>query len=218
MKELGETIFDILYLVSVLSMGFYIISVYRKKEEQLMGYSLVTLGFGDAFHLIPRIVSYKLSFNFASILGMGKLITSITMSVFYVFLYYIYLHTYKVEKNKNMEYTIWFLLIIRVILYMFVENNWLSPDGSLTWSIIRNIPFVILGIIIVILYFQKRKEDNYLKYLYLFIILSYIFYIPVVIFASTRPIVGMLMIPKSICYILIAISFLRKVKNKISTE
>ena len=213
MKELGETIFDLLYLASVLSMGFYILSCYKKREEELMGYSLIVLGFGDAFHLIPRIISYNFSFNFISILGIGKLITSITMTIFYLFLYYIFLLNYEEKKKKSMSIVIWFLLILRIILCLFMENGWLTGKNTIEWSIIRNVPFIIIGMLITFLYFRKRKDDKYLKFIWIYIFLSFVFYIPVILLSNSMPSIGLLMIPKTICYILISISFFRKVKN-----
>ena len=51
------------------------------------------LGAGDSFHLVPR--SYALWTNGleanAAALGFGKFVTSITMTVFYLILYYIWL-------------------------------------------------------------------------------------------------------------------------------
>lgn len=213
MKELGETIFDILYIISIISMSFYIMSSSKKKEIEFMGYSLLILGFGDAFHLIPRIVSYKFDFNFVSILGIGKLITSITMTAFYVLLYYVYIYNFKKEKNKFITCFIWILMIARIVLCMFLENGWLSGETSLNWSIIRNIPFIILGLIIMIIFFKNRKEDKYLKFIWLYIFLSFAFYIPVIILSSSVKMIGVLMIPKTLCYLLIAISFVRKAKN-----
>lgn len=52
----------------------------------------VTLGFGDSFHLIPR--AYALCptglSDYVFALGIGKFITSITMTVFYILLYYVW--------------------------------------------------------------------------------------------------------------------------------
>lgn len=49
----------------------------------------VTLGAGDAFHLIPRAVALCTTGldSFTAALGIGKWITSITMTIFYVLLY-----------------------------------------------------------------------------------------------------------------------------------
>ena len=55
------------------------------------GLMAVLLGTGDSFHLVPRVYALwtdGLEAN-AAALGTGKFITSITMTVFYLILYYI---------------------------------------------------------------------------------------------------------------------------------
>ena len=55
MQAIMETLFDIFYLTSVITLG--IIMASRKqaqKQYQLFGIMAILLGFGDAFHLIPR--------------------------------------------------------------------------------------------------------------------------------------------------------------------
>ena len=205
----GESFFDILYLLVALIIG---IKVLKKdnKLSKLMGYSIITLALGDAFHLVPRVLNYFINYDFKMYLGVGKLITSITMTIFYIFMYYIYLKNYEIKENKKITYTIWLLSIIRIILCLLPYNNWLTNDSPFIWGVIRNIPFVIMGLIITILYFNKRNIDKDFKYIWLYILLSFIFYMIVVLGASSINILGMFMLPKTICYILIIIFFNRK--------
>ena len=214
MKVYGELVFDILYLIIITAIAIYILSSEKKKISILMGMSLLFLAFGDAFHLVPRILSNFLSFNFDGLLGIGKLITSITMTAFYLFLYYIYMNNYDVKRNKSLTIIVWVLFIARIVLCLMPQNRWLDNASVESWSIIRNIPFIILGILIIVLFFKKMKDDKYFKYLSFVITLSFAFYIPVILLASEHPKVGMLMIPKTICYIIISIIYLRK-NNKL---
>ena len=46
-----------------------------------------------------------------------------------------------------------------------------------------------------------------------YVLLSFLFYIPVAVFAGLVPMLGMLMLPKTICYILMIIAFLKRVKT-----
>ena len=85
MQALGETIFDIFYLGGVLTLG--ILMLIRSKgwnQYRFFGLMAVILGAGDSFHLVPRCIALwgsGLEANAAS-LGIGKLITSITMQMF----------------------------------------------------------------------------------------------------------------------------------------
>ncbi|MPN61472.1 hypothetical protein SDC9_209209 [bioreactor metagenome] len=80
---------------------------------------------------------------------------------------------------------------------------WTSANAPLSWGIYRNIPFALMGILIIYLFYTSAKEhnDKAFKYMYLTIVLSFAFYIPVVLFADTIPLVGMLMIPKTCAYV-----------------
>ena len=79
----------------------------------------------------------------------------------------------------------------------------------MTWGIIRNVPFVLLGAAICCLYFRKRKEDRIFAPVWVYILLSFLFYSPVAVGAGAVPMLGMLMLPKTVCYILLIVVFLR---------
>lgn len=174
-----------------------------------MGIAALLLGCGDAFHLVPRVLNYFLDADMTVWLGVGKLITSVTMTIFYLLLYYVWLGHFKEKKDRNLTVAIWGLAVIRIILCLFPQNGWLQNSSDLTWGIIRNIPFVILGAIICYLFFRNRKKDRIFSRMWLYILLSFAFYIPVAVGAGMVPILGMLMLPKTVCYILMVVVFLR---------
>ena len=91
MQAFGETLFDVVYLVLVITVGIKMIRQSKgARQYRLFGIMAVTLECGDAFHLVPR--AYALCTtgleNYTAALGIGKFITSITMTVFYILLYY----------------------------------------------------------------------------------------------------------------------------------
>jgi hypothetical protein len=61
------------------------------------------------------------------------------------------------------------------------------------------------------MFFQKRQDDHVFSNIWLYILLSFLCYIPVAVGASLVPAFGMLMLPKTICYILMIAAFLRAV-------
>ena len=207
----GESLFDVLYLITAIIIGIIILLKGKNKLYRLMGYSVLILGIGDAFHLVPRVLNYFINYDFNMYLGVGKLVTSITMTIFYIFMYYIYLNNYKVKENKKLTYCIWGLSIIRIILCLLPGNEWLTNNSPFIYGIIRNIPFVIMGIIITVLFFRNKDKDLVFKNIWLFITLSFIFYIIVVLGSSKVSVLGMFMLPKTICYVLIMFVFKKKV-------
>lgn len=99
------------------------------------------------------------------------------------------------------------------------QNMWTSSDTPLSWGIYRNIPFALLGLLIIVLTFRSARQNNdrEFRFLWLTIVLSFGFYIPVVLFAEAVPMIGMLMIPKTCAYVwtvLIGFSSMRNADKK----
>ncbi|MFR9071339.1 MAG: hypothetical protein ACLVIU_13330, partial [Paraclostridium sp.] len=92
---------------------------------------------------------------------------------------------------------------LRVVLCLFPQNQWFVSNPPVSWGIYRNIPFTIMGIIIIYLLYSygvKNKDKDY-KNLGIAVLLSFLFYTPVVLWASENFFVGMLMIPKTLAYV-----------------
>ena len=211
----GETFFDILYLLFAIISGFVILQKAGRTQNKTirrMGLAALILGLGDAFHLVPRMLNYYISADFTAALGIGKLVTSVTMTIFYVILYYIWCDFYKGgesgKEQGKVTICIWILAAVRVILCLFPQNGWLQNSSDVLWGIIRNVPFVILGAVICHLFFQTREKDHAFRLVWLYILLSFLFYIPVAVGAGIVPMLGMLMLPKTVCYVLMLCAFL----------
>ena len=206
MQAIMETAFDAVYLISVITIGIMMITKGKgNKEYTLFGIMAVTLGAGDAFHLIPRAFALCTTGleNFTVALGVGKLITSMTMTVFYILLYYVWRLRYQVKNQKGLTMSVYLLSALRIILCLFPQNKWTSADAPLSWGILRNIPFALLGLLVIVLFYRSAKQhhDSSFRWMWLTIVLSFGFYIPVVLWADTIPMIGMLMIPKTCAYV-----------------
>lgn len=206
MQAIMETLFDIVYLTTVISLGILMVKNAKgNKQYLLFGAMAIVLGLGDSFHLVPR--AYALCTtgleNYTTALGIGKFITSITMTFFYVMLYYVYRNRYDIKRKNGLTATFFLLSFARIALCFFPQNGWTSTNPSLLWGIYRNIPFALIGLIIIVLFYKSAKENNDVnfKYMWLTIVLSFGFYIPVVLWADVNPLIGMLMIPKTCAYV-----------------
>lgn len=206
MQAIMETLFDAVYLIGVVTVGIIMMKNAKgNKQTFLFGFMSVLLGSGDAFHLIPRAYALwttGLEAN-AAALGVGKLITSITMTIFYLILYHIWRARYDIKGRNGLTYTVYGMALVRIALCFFPQNEWLSYNAPVSWGIYRNIPFAIMGIIIIVIFFQEAKKanDKQFKFMWLAIVLSFALYIPVVLWASIMPLIGMLMIPKTLAYV-----------------
>ena len=102
-------------------------------------------------------------------------------------------------------------MVCEAALCLFPQNGWLQNDSGVAWGIIRNVPFVLLGALVVVLYFRKQEEVRLFRPVWVYVLLSFLFYIPVAVGAGLVPMLGMLMLPKTVCYILLVVVFLRYV-------
>ena len=219
--RMGEAGFCILYLVTLILFLFIIRgkwtaadndSLYNPEFVRYRFAFLLTLLLllGDSFHLIPRIIENlkgrmeRQTFY----LGMGNVISSITMTVFYNLLMKVGdgMEYHYEAYNLWVEQAILWLTVIRIALLLFPQNSWFSEEGNRKWAIIRNVPFVMIGVLTIIGYFRViSNASNYDVSIYVQIIvavtLSFLTYLPVAICGKEKPKLGMLMIPKTVCYV-----------------
>lgn len=161
MQAIVETVFDAVYLVTVITLGILmILRSGNNRQFRLFGYMAVVLGAGDAFHLIPRALALCTTGleNYTAFLGAGKWITSVTMTVFYVLLYYVWRLRYQIQGNQTLTAAVYTLSGLRILLCMMPQNQWLSTQPPLLWGIWRNIPFALLGLLIIVLFITAPKR------------------------------------------------------------
>ena len=163
MRAIIETVFDIFYLVTVLTVGIRMIRGSKNNPQfRLFGLMAVVLGAGDSFHLVPRALALCTTGleNYTVPLGLGKWITSVTMTVFYVLLYYVWRKRYQIKGQKDLTIAVYALSAVRIVLCMMPQNQWLTNHTPLTWGILRNIPFALLGLLIIVLFYHSAKEHR----------------------------------------------------------
>ena len=125
MQAIVETLFDTVYLISVITIGILMIKESKgERQFRLFGWMAVVLGAGDSFHLIPRAVALCTAGleNYTVPLGLGKWITSITMTVFYVLLYYVWRYRYQVKGKRGLTVAVYVLAGVRIALCMMPQN------------------------------------------------------------------------------------------------
>ena len=206
---LFETIFDLTYLILVIGLGIRLV-LSADRTSQLFGTMGILLGFGDAFHLLPRIISHLSPGGFAAhaaALSWGQFVTSITMTLFYV-LYYLFLKRQTGLRSSWRDAVIYTLAALRIILVLMPQNGWGTMPGNYTFGLLRNLPFAIMGILLMVWSWQARRVPG-LKHMGTLILFSFLFYAPVVLWADTIPVLGALMMPKTIAYLLLVIAGFR---------
>ena len=241
--RMGEASFCIIYLIYIFVVAGMLWRKYQMAQaidftetfylyniRYISGFVMaMLLGCGDAFHLVPRIiVNIKGEIkNQELYLGLGNLISSITMTVFYLVMVIMCelcmrrTSGGKALLNDGLVVVTALFVALRIILCLFPQNRWFTKEGNKKWAVIRNVPFVIVGIIAVVtlitdisthmiseeadvlssvLYPGTLIETGFFIQIMIATILSFAFYLPVAIKGKENPKLGMLMIPKTICY------------------
>lgn len=240
--RMGEASFCIIYLIYIFVIAGVLWSKYKMSDtidytetyylykiRYISGFVMAMfLGCGDAFHLVPRIiVNIKDGIkNQEFYLGLGNLVSSITMTVFYlVMVEMCELCMRRTSGGKDLlndglfVVTVLFVTI-RIILCLFPQNRWFTKEGNKKWAVIRNAPFVVVGIMAVVTLIiatltviTEEAETSFSVFypgvllgkgffiqIMVATILSFAFYLPVAIKGKENPKLGMLMIPKTVCY------------------
>ena len=206
MPQIGEAVFCIAYLIfDLIAAIIFFVNANGSRALLLFGVLTLVLGGGDAFHLVPRVIkafrgdSPKVEWWS----GLGLMVSSITMTAFYVLLFYVWKAIFpQVTHSPVLPIVIWISAAVRVILCLFPQNNWFHAEGNQAWGIYRNLPFAVTGACLVILFFISGNTNGYHLWLMsVAVIISFACYFPVVLLAKKKPMVGMLMIPKTMAYI-----------------
>lgn len=186
----------------------------RPIARRFMG-AFALLALGDTGHVGFRVLAYALGGLDArpvilgqpvSLVGLGALATAYTVTLFYVLM----LDIWRLRSGKRFVAFEYFLLAMaaaRLILMAFSQNEWWRIDPIPPWNLIRNAPLMVmgLGIAYLILRDARQTQDRVFTWIGGLIVVSYACYVPVILFAAQAPLVGMLMIPKTMAYLGVAI-------------
>ena len=205
--RIGESVFCIGYLLFDLIAGIIFWANSSDRLFLLYGIMTLLLGFGDAFHLVPRVVKHIKgeSERVRWWMNFGLAVTSVTMTVFYIILLYIW----KIQNVGQSTQTIssltavftgiiWSMALARIAICLLPQNDWFG-DGNKKLSLCRNIIFSMIGAAEIILFLMMGGAYGITMAVCIFF--SFLFYVPVTLFAKENPKIGMLMIPKTIMYI-----------------
>ena len=208
MPQIGEAVFCIIYLIFGYIAGtVMLLHADGNSVALILGILTLVLAGGDSFHLVPRIINaFKGKFEaYEFYAGLGLMVSSITMTVFYILLYYacgLLIALNKpgttTETFNYMYYVLITFACVRILLCLFPQNNWFHKEGNQKWGIIRNVPFIVVGIVAVYGCFMASLIGMGVA-----VIISFACYLPVVFLAKKKPMIGMLMIPKTIAYMYI---------------
>ena len=210
--RIGESVFCVGYLLFAFAaaLAFLLAAGRAGAWAATCGVMTLLLGAGDAFHLVPRVLANVRGETSdaaeqrrrAFWLGLGNLVSSVTMTVFYLLLFVVmreraYPGTTIADVQMPVFVALVVLAVVRVALCLFPQNRWFDGVGDRRWGIYRNVPFAVMGAV-TIWYLVAWYGEWLMATL---VLVSFACYLGVVLGARRRPMLGMLMIPKTVCYI-----------------
>lgn len=215
-----ESAFNIIYLVLVWALVILMTRNMPTVSEQdqstagLIRVAFILLAAGDTGHVGFRVFGYLLggldtTVNILgskmSLAGLGTLTTSFTVTLFYMLLVYVWQKRFHHGSNA---FTSLLLAagLIRLVMMALPGNDWAAVVPPQPMSIYRNIPLMVQGLGIIGLFLTSgyREKDRAFQWIGWMILVSFAFYIPVIFFAQRVPLLGMLMIPKTCAYLVVA--------------
>jgi hypothetical protein len=219
--EIGFNLLYLLtiYLITGLMIRMYFSPVIEKQPGAgafLMAFVLLALG--DTGHVGFRLVAYArggLDQN-EVLVGLGALATAVMITVFYCLM----MEVWRKQTSRDRNWLFWlvlFLAVVRLGVMTLPDNDWGQVVPPFKYSLIRNSFLTAMGIIVIIAFLVDGipGRNRFLVNSGIAVICSFVFYIPVVLFIQKVPVLGMLMIPKTIAYVVLAVIgyrrlFLRK--------
>ena len=215
-----EVSFNIRYLITVWTLVYL---MFKRQPQVTDNLKPITKGFlwafsllalGDTGHVGFRVWAYALGDLSAKVsifgqqfglVGAGALSTAITITFFYVIMLFIWHKRFE----KPYGWFGWLLFIAagaRLVIMLLPGNQWNNVFPPKGMSLYRNLPLMIQGIGVAYLILRDafNQKDKLFAWIGVCIIVSYALYIPVIMWVQQVPMIGMLMIPKTIMYLVIA--------------
>ena len=212
-----EISFNVVYLIAVWGL---VAAMARRRSTvapndrtvaELVMWAFFLLALGDTGHVGFRVLAYALG-DFTLILtvwgqpiglvGLGAMATAFTVTLFYVMILYVWRARFRREFGW-FESSLLAAAPVRFGLMVLPGNRWNSVVPPQPWSITRNLPLMLqgLGVAYLILRDARAARDRTFLWIGVMILMSYACYIPVIFYVQQAPLLGMLMIPKTVAYL-----------------
>jgi len=228
-----EISFNVTYLVVVWSLVVMmrqrrsLVAARDRRVADLVLWAFALLAVGDTGHVGFRVLAYglgdletrltALGVQFG-LVGIGALATAVTVTLFYVLVLYMWRARFEGTFGW-FEYMLLAAALVRLALMALPANDWNSVEPIQPWSTLRNLPLMLqgLGVAYLILRDARGARDRTFHWIGVSILVSYACYIPVIFFVQRAPVIGMLMIPKTVAYVVIAALAYRTLFSPVKT-
>lgn len=205
--EIMRLAFMVFYMIYI----FIVVIIMMKRKSSLSqekkpAAMRVLLGFtalliGDIGHVGARLYNFLSTEKNPAIYGIGELLECSGLLILFI----CWIDAWRLEfshSKKAIYYILIFTGILGLIMFTFPVNDWLGDSPPQYWLIIRNMPWLIqgVGVSLLILNDAKKNDDKLMKKIGICILISFLFYMPVIFIGYIYPMLGTLMIVGTIFY------------------
>ena len=206
-----ETTFNVIYLIYIciivilMSKNMSKVSQEEVATAKRIRLAFLSLFIGDLGHVGARLIalfSGDMELNY-TVLGIGTLFEMV--GLIFVFMFFTDAWRVHFKHQKSLLFKVLIGVgIVGLIIFIFPQNQWTAQTAPYEMQVIRNIPWVVQGILLSILIFRDAKaaSDKKLIRIGIYIFVSFFFYTPVLFFGELAPMLGMLMIIGTVIYML----------------
>jgi len=218
--------FNLAYLVVIWAMAiamgwrYALQPAERRRFSRWLLASVLLLALGDSFHLGTRLQRSLTGVERMALFwagrevpwtGVGAFATSLTLTFFYLFVL-----IYRQERYRLpwawAEKAIVGLLAVRLLLLFFPQNNWGGPAPE--WRIYRNVPFILAGMGVAALFLRTARmisgpANKWLRVIGWAVVVSFVSYAGTILLVERYPMAGILMLPKTVAYVVAVLYFYR---------
>jgi hypothetical protein len=200
-----------------------VIAMYTRREAvrfedrrvaDFVMWAFALLALGDTGHVGFRVLAYAIGdlntmvsiFSIEmGLVGLGALATAVTVTFFYMLMLVVW-HARFGKPYGWFGYLLFAAAFVRLVIMVFPANEWNNLVPPQPWGLIRNLPLMFqgLGVAYLILKDARPAGDRAFTWIGISILVSYTMYTPVILFVQQMPMIGMLMIPKTMAYLVIA--------------
>lgn len=215
-----EISFNVFYLIVVWWLVIVMISrrelvtTKDQKVASLIMWAFFLLGLGDIGHVGFRVVAFAMGGLDASVqiagrevrlAPMGALATAITFTFFYVILMMVWRERFG-KPYSAIGFIFYALTVFRLVIMVLPGNDWNSIQPPQQWAILRNVPLMLMQLCSAYLILRDAlaEKDTTFLWMGIMIMVSFACYAPVIFLQQRVPLIGMLMIPKTVAYLVIA--------------
>lgn len=180
--------------------------------------AFLLLAVGDSAHVGLRLLGLSRGDLSEGGVGYGALATAITVTLFDLLL--VQGHQRQVDQLIGREpwgplpRLLLALAVLRFVLLALPQNQWAAVVPPQPWSLLRNLPLVALTVGLGVLYLKTTGEQaRWQRWIGALLLISALCHLPVVLWIQQQPLLGLLMIPKSLCYVAMGLIVYRRLPS-----